>query len=128
MWAILKAIATQSRPFRPGPEMDTPDPQSLFHHDCFELSALASERLGDPDGLSAVVVAAAGAVGMLALGPPVVRQGPQGLAIGMLCRDGHIVLHTTPGEGTCFVDIAARAPANVAKGVDVILRRLGPAR
>jgi S-adenosylmethionine decarboxylase len=99
--------------------------QPTFNHDCFELSALPSERLGDPGGLSAVVVAAAGAVGMLALGPPVVRQGPKSLAIGMLCRDGHIVLHAMPAEGICFVDIAARAPANVAKGVEVILRKLG---
>ena len=101
--------------------------ESSFNHDCFELSALSSDRLGDADGLSAMVVAAAGAVGMLALGPPVVRQGPRGLAIGMLCRDGHIVLHATPGQGVCFVDIAAKAPANVAKGVEVILRRLGAA-
>ncbi|HEY7634102.1 MAG TPA: S-adenosylmethionine decarboxylase [Gemmatimonadales bacterium] len=105
--------------------MSTLDSESSFHHDCFELSELASERLSDPDALSAMVVAAAGAVGMLALGPPVVRQGPRGLVIGMLCRDGHIVVHATPGAGTCFIDIAARAPANVAKGVDVILRRLG---
>jgi S-adenosylmethionine/arginine decarboxylase-like enzyme len=104
------------------------EPPHGFHHDCFELSELASERLGDPDGLSAMLVAAVGAVGMLALGPPVVRQGPRGLAIGMLCRDGHIVLHATPGEGTCFIDIAARAPANVDKGVEVILRRLGVPR
>jgi S-adenosylmethionine/arginine decarboxylase-like enzyme len=102
------------------------DSQPNFNHDCFEVSALAPERLGDPDGLSAIIVAAAGAVGMLALGPPVVRHAPQGLAIGMLCRDGHIILHTTPGQGTCFIDIAARAPANIDKGVDVILRRLGP--
>jgi S-adenosylmethionine/arginine decarboxylase-like enzyme len=123
---MLTVIVMPSRPFQPGHEVEMVDPQPNFNHDCFEVSALAPERLGDPDGLSAIIVAAAGAVGMLALGPPVVRHAPQGLAIGMLCRDGHIILHTTPGQGTCFIDIAARAPANIDKGVDVILRRLGP--
>ncbi len=100
---------------------------SAFNHDAIELSALASGPLADAAGLSAMVVAAAGAVGMPPLGPPIVRESPNGVVIGMLCRDGHIVLHAAPAEGICFVDIAARAPANVAKGVDVIARRLAPA-
>ena len=99
--------------------------QPTYNHDCFELTSLASDRLGDPDGLSAMLVAAAGAVGMSALGPPVVRQGPAGIAVGMLCRDGHIIVHTTPDAATCFVDIVARVPADVGKGVEVIFRRLG---
>jgi hypothetical protein len=42
----------------------------------------------------------------------------------MLCREGHIVVHTSASEGLCFVDIAARAPADVGKGMEVIVRRL----
>jgi hypothetical protein len=42
----------------------------------------------------------------------------------MLCRDGHIVLHCAPEEGICFVDIVARAPADVSRGLEVIARRL----
>ncbi|MBA3260464.1 MAG: S-adenosylmethionine decarboxylase [Gemmatimonadales bacterium] len=98
-----------------------------FNHQVIELADLVSARLSDVDGLSAMVVAASGAVGMFALGPPVVREGPRGIAIGMLCRDGHIVLHTAPLEGVCFVDIVARAPANVGRGIEVIVRRLTPA-
>jgi hypothetical protein len=45
----------------------------------------------------------------------------------MLCREGHIVLHTAPGEGICLVDIVARAPADVRRGIEVIARRLAPA-
>lgn len=97
---------------------------SVFNHQVLELNDLVSARLADGDGLAAVVVAAAGAVGMFALGPPVVREGPRGIAVGMLCRDGHIVLHSTPGEGLCFVDIVARAPAEVSRGLEVIARRL----
>jgi S-adenosylmethionine/arginine decarboxylase-like enzyme len=61
---------------------------------------------------------------MFALGPPTVREGPRGIAVGMLCRDGHIVLHCSPDEGICFVDIVARAPAEVSRGLEVIARRL----
>ena len=39
--------------------------------------------------------------------------------------EGHIVVHTTPAEGLCVVDVVARAPADVRKGVEVITRRLG---
>lgn len=98
----------------------------LFNHHVLELTDLVSSRLADVDGLSAMVVAAAGAVGMGALGPPVVRQAPRGIVVGMLCRDGHIVVHTAPDEGLCFVDVAARAPADAARGVEVIARRLMP--
>jgi S-adenosylmethionine/arginine decarboxylase-like enzyme len=97
---------------------------SAFNHELVELTSLVSTRLGDPDALSAVVVAAAGAIGMSAQGPPVVQRDPGGIAVGLLCRDGHIVLHTVPGDGLCVVDIVARAPADVTKGIDVITRRL----
>jgi S-adenosylmethionine/arginine decarboxylase-like enzyme len=95
-----------------------------FNHHVLELSDLVSSRLSDGDGLASMVVAAAGAVGMFALGPPLVRAGPRGTTVGMLCRDGHIVLHCAPDEGICFVDIAARAPADVSLGLEVIARRL----
>jgi len=97
---------------------------SIFNHHIVELHSLASTRLGDPAALSAVVVAAAGAIGMSAHGPPVAHRGPGGVAVGLLCRDGHIVLHTAPEDGLCLVDIVARAPAAVGKGIDVITRRL----
>ncbi len=97
-----------------------------FNHQWLELSDLVSERLADANGLAAVIVAAAGAIGLLALGPPLVRQSPAGIAICMLCRDGHIVLHAWPAEGVCVIDILARGPAEVGKGIDVIARRLRP--
>lgn len=89
-----------------------------------ELSALPGGLLADGAALSAIVVAAAGAVGMPAHGPPSVHRGSGTLVVAMLCREGHIVVHTSAGEGLCFVDIAARVPADVGKGMDVIVRRL----
>jgi S-adenosylmethionine/arginine decarboxylase-like enzyme len=96
-----------------------------FNHQTLELAALPGGLLADPAALSAIVVAAAGAVGMPAHDPPMVRQGSGTTVVAMLCREGHIVIHTAAAEGLCFVDIAARSPANVGKGMEVIARRLG---
>ncbi|HEY8256136.1 MAG TPA: S-adenosylmethionine decarboxylase [Gemmatimonadales bacterium] len=97
---------------------------SAFNHQTTELAALPGGLLADGAALSAIVVAAAGAVGMPAHGPPGVHQGSGTLVVAMLCREGHIVVHTSASEGLCFVDIAARAPADVGKGMEVIVRRL----
>jgi S-adenosylmethionine/arginine decarboxylase-like enzyme len=98
---------------------------ATFNHYLLEFIDLNPERLRDTDGLSALVVAAAGAVGMPGLGPPVAREGAGDIAVALLCLEGHIVLHCAPDEGVCLVDIVARAPADVGKGIDVISRRLG---
>jgi hypothetical protein len=54
-----------------------------FNQSILELTDLVSARLADLDGHSSVVVAAAGAVGMAAIGPPNVRAGPRGISVGM---------------------------------------------
>lgn len=97
---------------------------SAFNYHAQEFDAVSGARLADAGGLSAIVVAAAGAVGMPPLGPPVVRESPGGVAVVLLCRDGHIALHTVPDEGLCFVTVVARAPVEVGRGVDVIGRGL----
>jgi S-adenosylmethionine/arginine decarboxylase-like enzyme len=98
---------------------------SAFDHQTLELTALPGSLLADGRALSAIVVAAAGAVGMPAHGPPAVKEGSGTMVVAMLCREGHIVIHTSAAEGLCFVDIAARSPADVGRGMEVIARRLG---
>lgn len=98
---------------------------ATFNQSTLELTDLVSTRLADVDGLSAVVVAAVGAVGLTALGPPVVRQGPRGISVGMLCQNGHVVIHAIPEEGICLVDVVARQPADASRGSEVIARRFG---
>ncbi|HUR94692.1 MAG TPA: S-adenosylmethionine decarboxylase [Gemmatimonadales bacterium] len=97
---------------------------AAFNYHLHELTGISGARLADANGLSSIVVAAAGAVGMPTLGPPVVRESPGGVAIALLCRDGHIALHTLPDEGLCFVAVVARAPVDVDRGMEVISRRL----
>jgi len=90
-----------------------------------EFHELTPTTLGDPDALAAVLVAAAGAMGLAALGPPVVRRGPRGLAASLICDDGHIVLHTSPDEGYCLMDVVAGTGSAAGRGAEVIARRLG---
>jgi hypothetical protein len=98
------------------------DAAFTYHLD--ELTDISGARLADTAGLAAVVVAAAGAVGLSPLGPPITREGPDGPVVALLARDGHIVLHATPHEGSCFITIVARAPADAGRGAGVIARGL----
>ncbi len=97
---------------------------AAFDHALVELAAVPGDRLSDAGALSALLVAAAGAVGMPPHAPPVVGRAMGTLTVGLLCREGHIVLHAAPADGFCVIDIVARAPAPVAKGIEVIRRRL----
>lgn len=90
-----------------------------------ELTGLPPERLTDPSRLAALVIAAAGATGITTDGPPVVRGGLAGAAVGVVGVDGHILLHTAPALGTCLVDIVVRLPRQAERALDVIARRLG---
>lgn len=93
-----------------------------------ELTGLPATPLGDLDGLAAVSLAAAGAMGVAALTPPVVRRGAGTHAVVLLGVDAHIVLHASPDAGTCLVDLVSRLPGAVDRGLEVIARRLrGPA-
>jgi S-adenosylmethionine/arginine decarboxylase-like enzyme len=96
-----------------------------FSHRMVELTGVPGVKLGDQAGLSAVAIAAAAAIGLSAFGPPVVGAGPKGLAVGLLCHGGHILLHALPEEGRCLVDIVALAPASAERAVEVISKRLG---
>jgi S-adenosylmethionine/arginine decarboxylase-like enzyme len=95
-----------------------------FDQAILELHDVPPERLSDVAALSALVVAAAGAVGMPPHAPPIVKHATGTLAVGLLCREGHIVLHSWPQEGLCVIDVVARSPARAAQGMDVITRRL----
>src|SRR5204862_363671 len=100
---------------------------ATFNHYLLEFIDLNPERLRDTDGLSALVVAAAGAVGMPGLGPPVAREGAGDIAVALLCLEGHIVLHCAPDEGVCLVDIVARASSSRSGDVAMYVAR-APAR
>jgi S-adenosylmethionine/arginine decarboxylase-like enzyme len=99
-----------------------------FSHQVATLTGISGSRLGDPNALSSVVIAAAAAIGMSSHGPPVVRSGPRGTVAGLLCHGGHIVLHAMPEDSLCIVDILAMHPGSADRGVDVIAKRLNGQR
>src|SRR5215210_2291985 len=107
MSEFRRAIGKQWRHSPPGP--DPGEHPMSFNHQLLELTSVDPVRLRDTSALSALVVSAAGAVGMPSLGPPVVREGAGAIAVALLCLDGHIVLHGAPSEGVCLVEIIARA-------------------
>jgi hypothetical protein len=98
---------------------------TAFDHALVELSPVPAARL-DAGSLSALSVAAAGAIGMPPHGPPVVQESTGTVAVGLICRGGHVVMHAVPRDGVCLVDIVTRRPADAAKGLEVIRRRLAP--
>ena len=52
-----------------------------------EFQELATPLLQDADGLAALLVAAAGAMGCAALAPPLVRRGPDGRGALLLANE-----------------------------------------
>ncbi len=96
-----------------------------FDHRIAELSGVGAERLEDADALAALIVSAASASGISPGGLPLVRRGPQGSCIALVCLDGHLVMHAAPARGGCLVDIVVRSPGSAARGLEVIARRLG---
>jgi len=92
-----------------------------------ELGGIQPALLADTGALAAALIAAAGAVGLATEGPPAVLRSADGVAVALVCRDGHLVMHTGPEAGVCLVDVAAREPRPVELGMEIIARRLGVA-
>ena len=99
--------------------------QATFVHRYVEVTGIAAARLADPGSLAVAVVAAAGALGFSAEGPPVTRPVNGGSSVAHLSREGHIVLRALPDEGRCLIDLLAVAGMSLQRGLDVIARRLG---
>lgn len=89
------------------------------------LQGVAAPALADDQALSALVIAAAGAIGLTPHGPPTARAGPAGIAVGLLGHGGHVVLHAEPAAGTCLVDVVTPGRVAPARALEVIARRLG---
>jgi S-adenosylmethionine/arginine decarboxylase-like enzyme len=98
---------------------------ATFSHTITDLSGITAPTLADEQALAALTIAAAGAIGLTAHGPPITRTGPQGIAIGLLGHGGHIILHARPSGGACLVDVLTPGATSPQRAVEVIARRLG---
>jgi S-adenosylmethionine/arginine decarboxylase-like enzyme len=102
------------------------DNHSLVHVSA-DLAGVASGALRDNALLGGLLIAAAGAAGLSALGSPVVHVAPEGNVSAMLFVDScHVSVHSLPPRGLLLVDVMARDEASATKALDVFVRRLSP--
>lgn len=102
-------------------------PASSHAHLVAEFSGVPDELLSDGVRLGGVLVAAAGAAGLHALGAPFVRtSGPHGVDAMLLLEGGHATLHTVPSRAVILVDLLAPVRYDLIPAFDVLTRRLAP--
>ncbi|MFL5605279.1 MAG: S-adenosylmethionine decarboxylase [Gemmatimonadaceae bacterium] len=96
-------------------------------HVSANLSGVAPGPLRDAPLLSGLLIAAAGAAGLTAVGAPLVRVAPTGGVSAVLLLDPcHVSIHSFPDRGLALVDVLARDTAGGTKALDVFVRRLAP--
>ena len=95
-----------------------------FTHHITELIDLAGAKLADEGTLSATTIAAASAVGLIPYGTPLIRTGPNGIAVALLAHGGHLVLHSVPEESRCLVDLVTPGPSDPKRALEILIRRL----
>lgn len=94
-------------------------------HHLVHLTDISSPLLADEHGLAALSIAAAGAIGLPAHGPPTTRTGPLGSAVALLAHGGHLIIHAEPATGRCIVDVLTPGTIPPLRAIEVIARRLG---
>ncbi len=99
----------------------------MISHTLTELTNITSPLLNDESGLSALAIAAGGALGLTAHGPPTAKSGPRGIAVGLLGHGGHVVMHVHPDAGSVLIDVVTPGTTPAVRAVEVIARRLGVA-
>jgi S-adenosylmethionine/arginine decarboxylase-like enzyme len=95
-----------------------------FEHAFADLGGITAERLSDPQGLGAVLLAAANAAGLTPAGLPQIHSGPKGVAAVLVCHGGHVAIHAVPDAGLCFADVAGVGAVRPQRGLDVLVKRL----
>jgi S-adenosylmethionine decarboxylase len=92
-----------------------------------DLLGIGSGALRDSALLSGLLIAAAGAAGLSAVGTPVVHTAPGGSVSAMLLVEHcHLSIHSFPQRGLVLVDVMAPDESAAAKALDVFVRRLVP--
>ncbi len=92
-----------------------------------ELSGIARSCLHDTALLGGLLIAAAGAAGLHAISSPILRTTDHRGVDGLLMLDGgHAAIHAHSDRGTLLLDLLTVAPAELAKALEVFIRRLHP--
>jgi S-adenosylmethionine/arginine decarboxylase-like enzyme len=122
---------------RPAPELlplpsEAPSPVShlpAFVHLSADFIGVAEAPLRDASLLSGLLIAAASAAGLTAIGSPTIRHLPRDGIAGMLVlEDCYMSVRTVPDRGLLLLDLLAPSAADTRKALDVFARRLPAAR
>ncbi|HEX5437655.1 MAG TPA: S-adenosylmethionine decarboxylase [Gemmatimonadaceae bacterium] len=98
-----------------------------FTHLLADLIGVAPAHLRDARLLGGLLIAAASAAGLPAVGTPVVHQLPSDEVTGVLLLDAsHIVLHSAPERGVMLLDVLVGSARDPRVVLDVFVRRLVP--
>lgn len=96
-------------------------------HVTADLTGVGSGSLRDAALLSGLLIAAAGAAGLVSLGAPLVRTAPSGgVSAILLLEPCHVSIHSLPERGLVLVDVLAPDSTGADKALDVFVRRLNP--
>lgn len=98
---------------------------SEFAHLAADFHGVPAEQLGEVPLLGGLLIAAAGAAGLVAVGMPVVHEQPDGSLVAVLLLDGaHMAVHAVPARELLLLDIVAPGSIDSRKALDVFARRL----
>ncbi len=98
---------------------------SSHAHLVAEFRGVDQEWLADGSRLGGLLVAAAGAAGLHALGAPLVRtSGVHGVDAMLLLEGGHAALHALGAQRVVLVDLLAPLPHDLEPAFEVLSRRL----
>ncbi len=106
--------------------MSVPKGRAVVHL-IAELTGIASAQLHDAALLGGLLIAAAGAAGLHATAPPMLRSDAlRGVDALLLLEGGHATLHAEAHRRTLLVDLLVPEPAELERALDVLTRRLAP--
>ncbi len=92
-----------------------------------ELTGISSAQLHDAALLGGLLIAAAGAAGLHATAPPLLRSDAlRGVDALLLLEGGHATLHAEAHRRTLLFDLLVPEPAELGRALEVLTRRLAP--
>ncbi len=92
-----------------------------------ELTGIAPAQLHDAALLGGLLIAAAGAAGLHAAAPPLLRSdASRGVDALLLLEGGHATLHAEADRRVLLLDVLVPEPAGLARALEVFTRRLRP--
>jgi len=96
-----------------------------FSHLTADFLGVPAAQLRDSSLLSGLLIAAAGAAGITALGAPRMQTLPNERVAGWLQLDDcHISVHAFPDRELLLLDVLSEASRDARKAFDVFARRL----